>query len=200
MKLLMTATSPYARKVRSVAIEKGVAHQMKEVLVDPTGEDTSDLLVANPLGKVPALVLEDGRHIYDSTVICEYLDSIDTVAPLLPPAGEKRIDTLVRQALANGIIDAALNSVLERKRAETQRSAFWLSRWQAAIDRAVGSISEGIEPDRVDLGDLTAAIALLYLDFRLPYIEWRKTYPVMAKWADRMARRPSLSLTAPPAA
>lgn len=197
MKLFMTPTSPYARKVRAVAIEKGVAEHLEEVLVNPLGEDTADLLDANPLGKVPVLVLEDGRRIYDSSVICEYLDSFGGGSPLLPAEREERIGAQVRHSLANGVIDATFSTVIERMRPEAERSPLWLSRWQGAINRGVEAISDNIVAERFDLGDLCAAIALLYLDFRLPEVKWRTTFPDLAEWLEGHARRPSLQLTEP---
>lgn len=198
MKLFVTSTSPYARKVRVVAIEKGLADQIEEMFVNPLGDDTTDLLGANPLGKVPALVLKDGRRLFDSMIICEYLDDLVAASSLLPADRNDRIDAQVRHALANGMIDAALNTVLERMRPDMQRSALWQSRWAAAIARGVEAISQSIVIDRFDLGDLAAAVALLYIDFRLPEIEWRKASPALADWVDRQARRPSLMVTAPP--
>lgn len=197
MKLFLSLTSPYARKARVVAIENGIADQIEEVLANPLGEDMTDLLNANPLGKVPVLLLTDGRRIFDSTVICEYLASLGAASPLLPADGNERIDMQVRHALANGVIDAAFNLMVESGRPEMQRSDFWQSRWKAAIERAVKEMARSIAAGRFDLGDLTTAIALLYLDFRLPDIKWREPSQALAEWVDGQAKRPSLLMTAP---
>lgn len=189
MKLLASDTSPYARKVRIVALEKGIA--LDVVTTNPLGEETAALQAANPLGKIPALITEDGA-LYDSRVICEYLDAMSEPR-LLPESGAARFDCLRRQALADGVMDAAFNLVMEGRRSEALRSKDWSARWRAGILRGVAAMEAREE---FDLGAIASAAALGYLDFRLPDIKWRASTP-MATWWERVGERESVKATAP---
>jgi glutathione S-transferase len=200
MKLLYSPTSPYARKVRAVAIEKGVADWIELTLVNPLGHDTHELRRLHPLGKVPALVLPDGRVVVDSPVICDHLNALGPEPQLIPTEADARLDALTRQAIADGVADAAFNLVMEARRPTAQRSPDWTARWMAAIERSVVVLGERLAPGRFDLGDIATAVSLLYLDFRLPELGWRAANPVLATWVDQVAGRPSLADTAPPAA
>jgi glutathione S-transferase len=191
MKLLASDTSPYARKTRIVALEKGVA--LDVVTTNPLGEDTAALHAANPLGKIPALLLDDGVTLYDSRVICEYLDTIATGPVLIPASGVARFDCLRRQALADGVMDAAFNLVMEGRRPEAQRSKDWSARWRAGILRGVAAMEAS---EIFDLGAIASAAALGYLDFRLPDINWRACKP-LAAWWEQAQMRESLRATAP---
>lgn len=198
-RLLHSPTSPYARKVRVCLIEKGVEDQVVLVAVNPLGDDTGELRRSNPLGKVPALVIDDGRVIIDSPIICEWLDAIAPEPRLIPINLDGRLDVLTRQAIADGVADAAFSLVMEARRPEAQRSPEWTERWTAAIKWGVTTLGERVASDRFDLGDIATAVALLYLDFRLPALGWRNANPELASWADRVAERPSLAQTRPPA-
>ena len=198
MRLMLSSTSPYARKVRAVAIEKGLQDAIELVEVNPLGEATAALRAANPLGKVPALLLDDGRTIFDSPVICEYLDGLGGEPRLIPRDESRRIEVLIRQALGDGIMDAAFALVMERRRPEAQRSAEWMQRWTGSILRSIPALARPVT-GAVDLGDLAGAAALAYLDFRLPDLGWRSHAPAVVPWFDAMAARPSLRDTAPPA-
>lgn len=136
MKLFYSPTSPYARKCRALAIEKGIEGRLEIITASPMS-NPPELQAANPLGKVPALVLADGSCIVDSPVICAYLDSLGDTPRLIPADPAARFDALTREALADGIMDAAFAIVMERKRPEPQRSAEWLLRWTSAIRRSV---------------------------------------------------------------
>jgi glutathione S-transferase len=191
MKLLASDTSPYARKTRICALEKGVA--LEVVTTNPLGEDVAALHAANPLGKIPALLLDDGVTLYDSRVICEYLDTLAPAPRLLPASGAARFDCLRRQALADGVMDAAFNLVMEGRRPEAQRSKDWQARWRAGILRGVAAMEAR---ETFDLGQIATAAALGYLDFRLSDIQWRASTP-MAAWWERVGARESVEATAP---
>jgi len=190
MKLLASDTSPYARKARIVAMEKGLA--LEVVTTNPLGEETAALQAANPLGKIPALITEGGA-LYDSRVICEYLDTLAPAPRLVPESGAARFDCLRRQALADGVMDAAFNLVMEGRRPEALRSRDWSARWRAGILRGVAAMEAREE---FDLGAIASAAALGYLDFRLPDIKWRASTP-MAAWWERVGDRESVKATAP---
>jgi glutathione S-transferase len=196
MKLFSSDTSPYARKVRIAAIEKGLQARIELVPQSPFDSDTAALLAANPLGKIPALVLEDGSALYDSRVICEYLDGLSPAHRLIPEAGGARIDVLRRQALADGVMDAAFSLVMEQRRPEARQSSEWQARWRAGIVRGTAAM----EPrETFDLGQVAAAAALGYLDFRLGALDWRAAAPAVAEWWREVQDRRSVRETAPPA-
>ncbi len=200
MKLFYSPASPYARKCRAVAMEKGL-HGGIEIVSAPPLENPPALHAVNPLGKVPALVLADGRCIIDSPVICAYLDSLNDSPRLIPASGPERFDALTREAIADGIQDAALSIVFERRRPEAERSSDWQARWAAAIHRAVAHsaahVSQRAQPD---LGDIALACALAYLDLRLPELAWDSKAQALRVWLTTMEKRPSLAATAPPTA
>jgi glutathione S-transferase len=205
MNLFYSPTSPYARKCRVVAIEKGLAAQLKIIPISPLS-DPPELHAANPLGKVPALVLVDGRCIVDSRVICEYLDMAAAEPRLTPTDPAARIDCHTREALADGIADAAFLRTMERLRPEPQRSRDWTARWTNAIRRSVSQFNANI-PDRPqkdhalpDLGDIALACALAYVDFRHADLAWDKDAPGLRAWLAAMLARPSFVETAPPSA
>lgn len=195
MKLLYSVRSPYARKVRVVLREKGLLPRVDEVLADPQ-DNGAGLLALNPLGKVPALASALGP-LYDSPVVCEYLDSLSSEFPLLPQAPAQRLDVLRLQALADGIMDAAVSIVVELKRPQAQRSAQWLRRWHAAIERSVEVLAGKALPAPFDLGAIATACALDYVSFRCPEVEWARRWPALRNWAEPRLLRPSMQDTAP---
>src|SRR3974377_2247191 len=150
MKLYFSTTSPYVRKVRVVAIEKGLADRVELVAANPW-PDPAAVVAVNPLGKVPTLVTDDGLALYDSPVICEYLDALAPAAPLLPRSGSDRWQVLRCQALCDGILDAAVAIVLERRRPEAERSMLSEKRSADAIRRSVGGLGAGVPPARTAL-------------------------------------------------
>jgi len=199
MKLYFSPTSPYVRKVRVVAIEKGLADRIELVPATPW-PDPAVVASANPLGKVPALTLEDGSTLYDSPVICEYLDQLVPAQPLIPREGPQRWGVLRRQALADGILDAAVAIVLERRRPEAQRSPEAMTRAEQAIRRSVAALGGELRPLEApfDLGQIALAVALGYLEFRLSDLELgTRSGPAHAFW-QAVKSRPSLAATRPP--
>lgn len=193
MKLLHSPTSPFARKVRVAIAERGLSVELEAA--SPLDED-SPVRRYNPLGKVPVLVLDDGASLFDSAVICEYLDSLGDAPPLLPPAGPERWADLRTQALADGILDAAFNIVTEGRRPEAERSAAWVARWTLAIVSGV-AVAEALPRPDWTLGGIALACALGYLDFRLPHIAWRTHAPGLDPWYATQSARPSMVRTAP---
>ncbi len=201
MRLYYADTSPYARKVRVVIAEKGLEERIEAVPCNPF-DDPAALKAANPLIKVPALEREDGGVLYDSPVIVEYLDRLGSGGRLIPEDGVARWEALRRQALGDGLLDAAFSIVMERRRPESEQSAHWLGRWRAAIEHSLDAIEEEIAqlPERIDIGQIAFGAALGYLDFRLPDLEWRAGRPKAAAWFAAFAERPSMIATRPLAA
>lgn len=195
MKLYYSATSPYVRKVMACAIAGGVEKQITQVDTNPH-ISPPDLLADNPLSKIPCLVTEDGLALFDSPVICEYLDSIGGAA-LFPAAGPLRWRALRLQALADGIMDAAVNHRMDQGRpVEATRTASMDRQLQAMV-RGLALLEEDTLPNHLDIGTLTAACALGYLDLRFASMAWRDGRPKLTEWFKTMERRPEISQTAP---
>lgn len=197
MKLLYSPTSPYARKVRIAVIEKGLADRVEIVLVDVLGKP--DMVRGdNPLAKIPTLVLDDGTSLFDSPVICEYLDAL-APAPKLIPEGVARFATLKRQALADGVKDAAFNLVMERRRPEAQRSEEWTTRWTNAIAAGLAALEAEVAGEApFDLGWIAALCAGDYVEFRLADLGMAAHAPKLTAWRTDMAGRASVAESAPP--
>jgi glutathione S-transferase len=201
MKLIGSVTSPYVRKVRVVMAEKKLDYSFE--LDNVWGADTK-VLQSNPLGKVPCLLMEDGSAMYDSRVIAEYLDTLTPVCKLLPPNGRDRADVKVWEALADGVLDAAVLVRLERTlRPREQQSEAW-------IERQMGKVMAGIHVMAGDLGeqafcmgnhytlaDVAVGCCLGWLSFRFPEIAWRNEYPNLARLSDKLSERQSFKDTVP---
>lgn len=201
MQLLISPTSPYVRKTRVLLREKRLSDGIEEVFLNPH-EDPAELLAQNRLGKIPVLVRDDGSALYDSPVICEYLDTLADEPVLIPRSGEPRWTVLRAQALADGIMDLAAATVMERARPESEQSPDSMARWRRKIERAVAGIGEAVADTReeIDLGRIALAVALSYLDFRMPGYDWRGERPELIDWHANLAARPSMEATAPPRA
>lgn len=194
MKLRFSPTSPYVRKVIITAVETGQLDLIEQV---PTNtQDPNDPIgKVNPLAKVPALELADGRVLFDSPVICEYLDSLHDGPRLFPAAGAPRWQALQQQALGDGILDAAILAMLEGRRPEEKR-------WQPWIDKQLQKVRNAIDQLEAQSGDLTGggltigqvsvACALGYIDFRFASEQWQKSHPRLAEWYQGFAARPSM--------
>ena len=203
MRLYHSPTSPYVRKVMVVLHETGLLPQVALVATAGTPVDPGSMpLDQNPLGKIPALEREDGPALYDSRVICRYLDRL-AGAGLYPPA-PKEWDSITLEATADGILDAALLMVYEsRLRPEELRFAPWVEGQWAKIDRALDTLeSRWIDhlSDRLDIGQIALGCAIGYLDFRHDARSWRTDRPRLAQWAEGFLARPSMQATCPPAA
>jgi glutathione S-transferase len=200
MQLLFSPTSPYVRKVRVLAIEKGLDDRIELKDANPW-PDAGAVAAFNPLGKVPALVLDDGSALYDSPVICEYLDSLLPDRPLIPTHGPSRWRALRQQALADGMLDAAVSIVLERRRPDTERSPAAQQRAADAIRRSVATLGAelGSATDPFDLGQIALACALEYLEFRLADLHLLRDHRIVDDWRQATGQRRSLVATRPPA-
>lgn len=197
MKLIYSPTSPYARKVRIVARECGI-DGFEEIQDNPLSENNM-VDQYSPLGKVPCLVLDDGTALFDSPVICEYLDMISSSIKVLPASGMERIKVLKDQAFGDGIIDAVFSTAMENKKEDGEPSAFWLKRWEAVVRRSLDVLENQIpsREDRLDLGAITLICALGYIDLRMSHIDWRRLHPNLEVWWHKHAKRASVVETAP---
>jgi glutathione S-transferase len=200
VKLCHSPTSPFVRKVMVLAYEVGLAGRIETVPTDAWSAG-DDLAAHNPLSQVPTLVLDDGASLYDSPVICEYLDSLHAGVPRLPRGGDDRWRVLRVQALADGVMESAVAVFVERvRRPEDRRWAENAARLQAAIGRALDSLDARIadlasEPPH--LGAIAVASALGYLDLRGAVGDWRPGRPALAAWFEAIAGRPSMRATVP---
>ena len=203
MKLIGSLTSPYVRKVRVVMAEKKLDYQLD--LEDVWGSDK--MLKSNPLGKVPCLVLPGGEAIFDSRVIVEYLDTRSPVSRLIPEGTRERVEVRTWEALADGILDAAILARLEQTwpgRTAEQRSPAWTERQLSRVHASLAAISKGVGEKpwcagiHLSLADIAVGCALSYLDFRFAHIDWRDAYPNLAKLSEKLFARPSFIDTAPP--
>lgn len=196
MKLYFSATSPYVRKCLVTARELGVDQHITLLGANahPVNRDRT-LVAANPLGKVPTLVTDDGLALYDSRVICEWLDARFGPGTLFPREGAARWQALVLQSLADGVLDAALLARYETAvRPEAQRWADWTAGQMDKIHTSLLSLEQAPQQlqGRVDIGTLALACALGYLDLRYADWGWRTRYPQLADWAAGFMQRPSL--------
>jgi len=201
MKLYFSPTSPYVRKVRVFALATGLDARIERVDVELSPVKPSATLNRdNPLGKVPALVTDDGEALYDSRVICEYLDTLHEGARLVPEQGPARWRALRRQALADGLLDAAVAARYETAlRPERLRWPEWEEGQLGKVRRAVDALEQEIDAlSGVDIAAIAAGCALGYLDFRYPGERWRDGHPRLAQWFEHFAGRASMQATAPP--
>jgi glutathione S-transferase len=203
MKLIGSLTSPYVRKVRVVMAEKKLDYQF--VLEDVWAAD-STIPDANPLGKVPCLVMEGGEAVFDSRVIVEYLDTLSPVGKLIPSQGRERAEVKTWEALADGLLDAAILARLASTwagRTEAQRSQAWIDRQIGKINNVLKAMSSGLGEKsfcsgvHFSLSDVAVGCALGYLDLRFPQVQWRDTYPNLAKLQEKLVQRSSFIETNP---
>jgi glutathione S-transferase len=203
MKLHASYTSPYARKIRVVMAEKRIECDFVEENV--WGPDTKVALY-NPLTKIPVLVLDDGTALYDSRVIAEYLDGVTPVSRLIPDVGRERALVKRWEALGDGITDAGIAVFLERKRPADKQGSDWIARQLGKVESGIAAAARELgerkfcHGENITLGDLSLACGLLWLEFRMPEIKWRETYPNLKAWVERLEARPSFAETKPPAA
>ena len=203
MKLIGSPASPYARKVRVVMAEKKLDYQYA---IEDVWAAESTITESNPLGKVPCLVMEGGEAVFDSRVIVEYLDTLSPVGKLIPAQGRERAEVKTWEALADGLMDAALLARLEvifKGRMEAQRSQPWIDRQMDKINAVLKAMSTGLGDKPFcsgvlfSLSDVAVGCALGYLDYRFPQVNWRETYPNLVKLQDNLVQRPSFIETAP---
>lgn len=199
MLLRYSTTSPFVRKVSVTAAELGLSGRITRKATNPW-DPADDLPQDNPLGKVPALVLDDGRRLYDSAVICEYLDSLHDGEKLFPAEGGRRWRVLSLHALADGVLEAAVSRFVERTRRPA--ALFW-SEWDTRQGEKIARALDEFERSSETLGEgltiaqIAAACGLAYLDFRLPEEDWRTGRPGLANWFEDFSQRPSMRETVP---
>jgi glutathione S-transferase len=203
MKLIGAATSPYVRKCRVVMAEKKLDYQF--VLEDVWASNA--IVASNPLGKVPCLIMEGGEAVFDSRVIVEYVDALSPVGKLIPGSGRERAEVRTWEALADGVMDAALLVRLEQTwagRSAAERSQAWIDRQMGKIDAALAAMAKGLGDKpycagiHLTLADIAVGCALGYLDFRFPQIDWRKRHLSLAALSDKLEQRPSFIDSAAP--
>lgn len=178
--------------------EKGLTDQVTEVLCNAF-EDGAILNKMNPLGKIPTLVLNNGETLFDSPVICQYLDSVVSTGHLIPENGQKRWDILRWEALADGLTDAAYNTVMEKKRPNHERSEKWLDLWSGDIHRVLDHIEHNLNklPEEITLAHLALGTAIGYLEFRLPELLCVAVSNQTQAWYEHMKQRDSMLATRP---
>lgn len=197
MKLIGSTTSPYVRKVRIVMAEKKLEFQFVEENVWLPATHISE---SNPLGKVPCLIMEGGEAVFDSRVIVEYLDTLSPVGKLIPPSGRERVEVKTWEALADGVLDAAVLARMEAtwdQRQPHERSQAWINRQMGKIQHSLRAMSHGLADKAFchgiyfSLADVAVGCALGYLDFRFADIDWRTPYPNLARLHDKLSHRQS---------
>ena len=200
MRLLFASASPFVRKTVMTAHIKGLMDQITIEPTDMRGSGNAALWAANPLAKIPALVLEDGTSLYGSAVICEYLDTLAPAPRLFPPVGLARCRMLTRASLADGLMEAAVLIVYEERfRPAEKRVPEWVARQQAKVDSALAALAADPPPwpGRPAYSDIALAAALGYLDFRFAGA-WRAHHPALVAWLDRFkCDVPAYAQTAP---
>lgn len=201
MKLIGSLASPYVRKARIVMAEKKLDYTF--VLENVWAPDTA-IAQLNPLGKVPCLVMEDGGTLYDSRVIAEYLDALSPVGKLLPPNGRERAEVKVWEALADGVLDAAVLIRLEKTlRPPEQQSEQWIERQWGKVHAGLAAMVTRLGDDAYCMGkqytlaDVAVGCAVGWLSFRFPELDWRGAHPSLARLYDKLSERASFKDTAP---
>jgi glutathione S-transferase len=203
MKLLGSKTSPYVRKVRIVMLEKKLDYVF---VPEDVWSAQSTISETNPLGKVPCLIMEAGEALFDSRVIVEYLDTLSPVGKLIPTVGRERAEIKTWEALADGVLDAAILARLEATwvgRSPAERSQAWIDRQLGKIHASLKAMSKGLGDKpycagiHLSLADVAVGCALSYMDFRFAQIDWRSDYPNLQKLLDKLMLRPSFAETRP---
>ena len=203
MNLIGSLTSPYVRKTRVVLAEKKLEYEF--VLEDVWAQD-STIQQYNPLGKVPCLIMDDNGALFDSRVIVEYLDTLSPVGRLLPQQGRERAAVKCWEAIADGVLDAAVAINIELNRREPEfRSQAWVNRQAGKINAALDHMNRSLEEQpafctgvNFSLADVAVGCALGYLDLRCEALAWRQKYPQLQRLEEKLRTRPSFSSTTPP--
>jgi glutathione S-transferase len=195
MRLHATITSAYARKVWVVAHEKGLLGRVERLSTNPHLDEY--LRKDNPLCRVPTLVLDDGEVLFDSPVICEYLDSLGDGPALFPSAGPARWRALRLQALGDGLLDANVSRRMEVIRPPHERSPAWISRQIQAVNAACAWLEERLTDlaGPITIGHVALGCALGYFDIRFNEDLWRERFPGLAEWHNKFEQRPSMQAT-----
>lgn len=198
MKCYATANSPYARKVRIAAFETGLGDEVEWEMI--TREQRAEMIPAvNPLGKVPVAVLDNGTILYDSPVLCAYVDSLNSGEKLIPESGDERWAVLTLEALGDGLGEAVIATSQEKNKPDDKRT-------QAVVDRQSGKVNSALSAlnnaagdfrDPPKMGEIAVACSLGYMEFQDVIPGWRENYPVLATWYTEIQKRQSFIRTAP---
>ena len=203
MKLIGSSTSPYVRKVRVVMAEKKLDYNY---VTENVWSAETRIGESNPLGKVPCLIMEGAEALFDSRVIVEYLDTLSPVGKLIPTLGRERAEVKTWEALADGVLDAAITARMEATwdgRTKVQRSQPWIDRQLVKVDASLRAMGKGLQEKpfcsgiHLSLADIAVGCALGYLEFRFPQIAWRADHANLAKLLDKLMLRPSFADTVP---
>ena len=198
MKLYYSSTSPFVRKVNVLAIETGLDKKIEWVKTNPWQAEDK-LTAKNPLSKIPTLITDDEKVIYDSRVICEYLDSLHDGDKMIPLEADARWQVLRLQALADGILEAGILRFLERKRSAEQQSEDFDKMQKESIERGLNCLESTVSDwgDNLDLGVLSIACTLGWLDFRFLDDNWRANRSKLTNWYEQFSKRSSMINTIP---
>lgn len=204
MKLIGSTTSPFVRKVRVVLAEKKLDYQFVE---ENPWEESLSPGTGNPLGKVPRLEMDGTEAMFDSRVIVEYLDTLSPVGKLIPGTGRERAEVKTWEALADGMLDAAILARMEAVwpgRSQEQRSQAWMDRQMGKVKAALQVMSQGLAEKpfccggtHLTLADISVCCALAWLDFRFPELDWRADHANLEALLAKLAQRPSFVSTMP---
>lgn len=196
MKITASGASPYVRKVMACAIARGIDQQLEKWTIATTDPVLSN---SNPLGKVPTLITDEGVALFDSPVICEFLDSVGSAPALFPPAGPARWAALRLQAIGDGILDASQPRRREIALPQDEGRVGYIDLQRGKVARAVDVLEKeaaSLGPLKT-IGDIAVACALGYLDFRFAHEPWRPGHPKLAAWYDGVVGLPPIAQTAP---
>jgi glutathione S-transferase len=197
MKLTMSPASPYVRKARALAIKRGVVDRIEMWTVATAAPELAAL---NPLSKIPTFVTDDGLVLFDSPVVCEYIDSLGDAPPCIPPSGPARWRALTLAALGDGIMDATQPRRREMALPLDEGRKDYIAIQQGKVARALDALEQETLGELETIGDITVACALGYLDFRYPQEPWRPGHPKLTAWYERVVKLPPMAQTMPPAA
>jgi len=201
MKLYYGKLSPFVRKVMVLAHEKNLVSKLEltPAAITPTEPDRN-LMLVNPLGKIPTLVLDDGSVLIDSPVVCEYLDTLGDGPRFVPAGGPARFRALSLNALGDGVLQAGMNVRVEGLRPAGTQWEQWIAAQQLKVDNALDALNAGAfgpSAEAITLGEIAVGCALGWLDFRMPQFDWRSRRPSLAAWYAKFSARPSMQATAP---
>lgn len=197
MKLYITVPSPFARKCRIVAREKGLIGRIEEIAVDPYA-NAPELLASNPVVQVPTLIAEDGLPLNDSPVICDYLDGLGEGPRLLPVDGADRLRVRRLETLGNQVLEMGVKLVLEKRRPASEQSPTWITRWTENMARALDALEAARpDPSRLDMGVITAGVAVTWIGFRHPGFDLVTGRPGLIALQAALEARPSFVETRP---
>ncbi len=196
MKLHFSPASPFVRKVMACAIARGLEGRIEQTRSNPH-VSPAELLADNPLSRIPALVTDSGDTLYDSPVICEYLDTLGDAAPMVPPFGAARIAALKLQALGDGLMDAAIARRMQAALPQDEGRIAFVTRQDGVMARALAVLEGMALPTTLDIGSITIVCALGYLDFRYAAQPWQPAHPKLAAWYNAMLAQAPFARTMP---